>query len=373
MPENKKQHYVPQFYLKSFSKDRANICNYHLGSRKLNRMSIEDICQGSYFYDNDTELEKALSGLEQLQANVIRKMIDNQSLDCILNSTRQEDYFHLLMFLLLQHSRTKQTKVTMDKTIDDLFNECIIPELNKNQDKNIGSVKISVGRSHIFSMGPAMMGVELISDLLPLLIVNNTESHFITSDAPVVLYNHLKIQECSLLGYQSPGLQIYCPLNEKLLLLLIHADFYKINHNSKLIITLKNAADVDELNKLQFFNCLNSVILSDDIELSYLVNLHKSVEDKISTNKIKPEYVSRSTQKEENNRKIIKISKLSIDYNLKLSFLKLNHEGDRVVKPWIKEIIKRNPTVVFVRDKVICDIVNKRIDEKMKEVKLKTQ
>lgn len=106
MPENKKQHYVPQFYLKLFSKDRTNIYNYHLDSKKLSRMPIKDICQGSYFYDDDSKYEKILSDLEQLQSKAIKKIIENQSLDGI----QTEDYFHLLLFLLLQQSRTKKQK-----------------------------------------------------------------------------------------------------------------------------------------------------------------------------------------------------------------------------------------------------------------------
>jgi hypothetical protein len=325
-------------------------------------MPIKDTCQASYFYCNDSEYEKMLSDLEQLQAKVIKKIIESQS----LNYIEKEDYFHLLLFLLLQHSRTKQTKIVMDNTIDDLFNVCFIPYINKTQEKNIGYVKATVERSHILAMAPAMMGVELIIDLSPVLIVNNTETFFITSDAPIVLYNYIKIKDYSLLGFQSPGLQIYCPLNEKLLLLLIHADFYNITQES--IITVKNTSDVDELNKLQFLNCLRSVICSENVELSYLINLHKSIDDKIGQNKMKAEFINTRSQEESGNRKTIKISREPIDYNLKLSFLKLNHEGDRVFKPWIKETIKRNPTVVPVRDKNICDIVNKRIDENKKEI-----
>ncbi len=364
MPENKKQHYVPQFYLRLFSKDRTNIYNYHLNSKKLSRMPIKDICQGSHFYDNEGEYEKMLSGLEQLQSKIIKRIIENQSLDGI----QTEDYFKILLFLLLQQTRTKKTKITMDKIIDDLLNEFIIPFTNRTQEKDIGSVKVTVEKSQILAMAPAMMGVELIMDLLPILIVNNTDSDFITSDAPVVLYNYVKTRDCSLLGFQSPGLQIYCPLNEKLLLLFIHADLYKVTLDSKSTITLKKASDVDELNKLQFLNCLHSVICSDEVKLSYLINLHKSIEDKIGANIMEVKYVNEDSQEKGKGRETIKISRQPIDYNLKLSFIKLNHQGDRVFKPWIKKSIKRNPTVVPVRDKVICSIVNKRIDENNKEI-----
>ncbi len=124
MVEYKRQHYVPQFYLRQFSNDN-NVYAYHLDSRTLNRTPIANICQASYFYSDYGDYEETLSGLEQLQAGIIKKIISKQSLGDI----GEEEYFHLLLFLLLQNTRTKQTKEMIDDTINGLFQNFIAPNI----------------------------------------------------------------------------------------------------------------------------------------------------------------------------------------------------------------------------------------------------
>ena len=45
MSEYKKQHYVPQFYLRHFSKDGVGLCRYSLANETSERRNIKNTCQ----------------------------------------------------------------------------------------------------------------------------------------------------------------------------------------------------------------------------------------------------------------------------------------------------------------------------------------
>lgn len=53
--DNKKQHYVPQFYLRQFSQDGKHIWQYSAKLKKKTGLSISDVCTENYFYDLSTD------------------------------------------------------------------------------------------------------------------------------------------------------------------------------------------------------------------------------------------------------------------------------------------------------------------------------
>ena len=81
MAENKRQHFVPQNYLKEFSHDGVNIGVFHVESEKCveKPAPINSQAQESYFYGKDLTLEKQLSELEGLLADNRRTIFENSS------------------------------------------------------------------------------------------------------------------------------------------------------------------------------------------------------------------------------------------------------------------------------------------------------
>ncbi len=215
-------------------------------------------------------------------------------------------------------------------------------------------------RSQFLAMGPAMVGVDLIKDLFPVLLVNNTHVNFITSDAPVVLYNYVKLKKRMLVGLQSPGLQICCPLNEKLSLLMFDPKFYEVSSDSDHIILIENTSDIDAINKLQLFNCSHSIVYRDKDELSYIKTLHQSIKKNIEETRLQANFTDTRRLKNDSQSDIIQSTIPSIDYTLKLSFLKLNHKSNKSFKSMAKRKLKDNPYMIFLRDKNVAEIVGKR-------------
>lgn len=372
MAEFKKQHYVPKFYLKQFSPDGKFVYAYNLEHKKGFRINIKNICQENYFYDKTTELEQILNKLEEKQGEVIKKIIEKSNVSFL----EIEERFYLHLFVLMQFTRTKKSKDFVDQYINTIFDKHYKPLMKLSDDLKekgvkpelIDELKIKVERSHLIAMVPAIMGAELIMDLLPVLVLNQTDKNFITSDSPLCFYNYVNSNNHGFVGFQSPGLQIFCPLNKKILLLLIDPKYYYIDFDEKFIIHVNEPSDVDAVNKLQIFNCLENLIFSEHADENYLRQLHMQSENSLGNIKIKSEAVSKKHNEEGGQSEIIKIFRTKIDYKLKLSFLKLNHNKNRMLKGELKRAKKLGEPIVFCRDQKICEIVKERMDIKFKEI-----
>jgi hypothetical protein len=66
MAENKRQHYVPQFYLHNFGDtDRATVGVFNIASGRLIRgAGVKTQACGSYFYGKDGLVERQVGNLE---------------------------------------------------------------------------------------------------------------------------------------------------------------------------------------------------------------------------------------------------------------------------------------------------------------------
>ena len=101
------------------------------------------------------------------------------------------------------------------------------------------------------------------------LLINNSEFDFIASDNPIVLFNSYfnKVQDRGVIGLQSPGLQIFFALNNKLALLLYDVKCYSTGerrHQEDFsTISVNSIDDIDSINSLQILNCDENVFFSN--------------------------------------------------------------------------------------------------------------
>ena len=81
MSQQKKQHYVPVFYLKNFSSDGKRINLWNIRSKKK-RLSggLKAQCQKNFFYGDDRILEKMLGDIESRTSNVLKDVAENSKL-----------------------------------------------------------------------------------------------------------------------------------------------------------------------------------------------------------------------------------------------------------------------------------------------------
>jgi hypothetical protein len=365
MAQNKKQHYVPKFFLRKFSDGTDIVYAYNLKHCETFRLNISDICQEKYFYGNEKEFEQNLGKIEGIQALILKKLIESLSID----SLDENELYYWFLFILMQFTRTKGSADLYKKSVGIFYNEKIKPILKESPELKqkgitpefIDSTNLIIGQPLGYTLSVGMMGAELISDLFPIFLINNTDKPFLVSDDFICLYNYVKLKKYNTLGLQSPGLQIYCPLNQNIIFLLVDQEFYHIelnkNQNGTGIIYINKTSDIDAINKLQILNCDQNIIFSSQIYETYIKELHSEFKQLLGEKSIKHDQVFR---------------KMPRNYRLQLSFIRLNREMYKNLKRRTKKAEKINPTVKhpkLYRDFEICKIVSERINKTYQEAR----
>ena len=238
--------------------------------------------------------------------------------------------------------------------------ETLLQQDSELKEKGITSTYIDyaqIEKAHHLAMGAALMWTESIIDLFPIFLINKTGFPFITSDDPICLYNYVKLKKHPILGLQSSGLQIYCPLNQKIVFLLIDKYCYHIalddvrKADSTIYVTKKS--DVDAINKLQILNCTENAVFSSQKHEQYLKELYPQTYGK----HIRDVHWEADTYFTERPLH----SKVSANYRLNLSFIRLNHEKNKQLKWIINRTKKTGASIEICRNQEISRILEKKL------------
>jgi hypothetical protein len=357
MADNKKQHYVPQFYLRNFSNDGKQIFVYHLASQTYTLSPIASTCQEKYFYDIDPEFEKMLNQLETRQAPVIKKIIELQNLETL----SADELYDLMAFLVIQDTRTKDARILVDKQVELFVSQYIKPMMKADEELKkkytpgyIDSLKITMPNFYKFTFGVALSSIEALSDLLPVLIVNKTSKPFISSDSPVVKNNYYIVGKNGLTGVLSPGLQIFCPLTDKIVILFIHREAYDIHFTQKMRIELTNENDVDKINELQILHCLNILLFTNDTDSGYRHRLFLNCSKRKTDKEYVAELVQRTKTSDGRISELVKEYTEGLNYYIHFSFIAKSHEYSRWFRMSCKETLKKLPIVIPTRNRELA-------------------
>ncbi|MDH6149441.1 MULTISPECIES: DUF4238 domain-containing protein [Paraburkholderia] len=116
MPDNKKHHFVPKFYLKRFSADGKSINAFILKShRKILSANLTNQCYKEYFYGKTLDFEHALGQVEGDAASLLRKISEDNTLPAGYN-----DRVALILYILLQIGRTEIMATQLRETTDKI-------------------------------------------------------------------------------------------------------------------------------------------------------------------------------------------------------------------------------------------------------------
>jgi len=259
----KKQHYVPQFYLKKFrvnqnepAESGTQIWCYDKKQRKSYRSGIREIVQQVGFYDytnpatgETVSIEKNLSQLESKFKVVLDRVLSARQLPTDYRARRD-----LARFIAYQSFRTLGTRELLRQigTIEaQLFGEdpSCFPPLQANE----------LALSHIRVIG------EFSESLIPMLLekkwvllYNRSTSSLWLSDSPVTLRNRHIFPGRGNLGFGVPGVEVYIPLSPRLTLLLCDKE-ERMSETGGFMDT----AQIDFLNRLQGFYARRFVLSCD--------------------------------------------------------------------------------------------------------------
>ncbi len=284
------QHFVPQFYFKQFTKGRPQI---HLLLKSSDRIvlhaPIKGQCARNGFY-GPKELETAISKIEQDHAASVRRGIASAwSTSIPLDESVVGGLMHAVVF---QRARTQLEveKITPSRVslVTTCFREYVAHQPNTERRKEMlealdsGQVEITATPQStvLLSMQTALEAFPLVTDLDVHLLRNNTDFPFVFSDSPVAFYNSYlrNVTTRGVLGYQTPGIQIFWPLDSRTMLMLSDDEQYEGPYKDRIRFDVAERSDVSQLNALQVHHSHNAIYFADKKHAEYvrqLWNAHK--------------------------------------------------------------------------------------------------
>ena len=271
--EKKNQHYIPKFYLRNFSCNNNgkqigvfNVDNeIYIKSAKLKTQGSKN-----FFYGYDGLIEDRLADIEGELAPIIKSIIDTKTLP----PRDSKEHFFLLGFVILTNLRNPVKIEYMKNSMIEMKRRLL--EMDPNVDIDKFAPDISHEEVVKMSLSNVVELIENITDLEYKLLINETSTPFITSDFPIVKYNQFlesKNWPLSRSGYCTVGLQIFIPLNSKILIMLYDSGIYRLGNRKQKCFSITKPQDIDEINILNFLNCFNTIFFDDKASEKYIRRL----------------------------------------------------------------------------------------------------
>lgn len=266
MAEKKKQHYVPQFYLRAFAVASSDnqIGLYHLPTGKyVSGAPIKTQAYDDNFYGS-VPIEDSLNVIEGRASAVIRKIVDRE----VMPERLSQDHYALAVFVLFQHCRTAHAAEAFEELIDRSMKQVASHEPALREHLDEVSVHVEDAPRQMLRMAAELH--PLMFDLRFKLLRNRTCRPFITSDHPVAFYNQFmehRNPHAGNTGVACKGLQILLPLSPRHTLILFDSDVYKVGGRKLRSMKVDVAADDDvfALNVLQAANADEHVYFGNDM------------------------------------------------------------------------------------------------------------
>lgn len=345
MAEKKRQHYVPQFYLRLFAIANSDRCIrlYNIEQKHYEeKVSIKDQAAENYFYKS-REIEDALCDFEGKVATVVHTIIREKALP----KNGAEAFFDLLLFLLLQHSRTR---FAVDE-YDEMMKKTKMVVLHDNPESMLPpQLREEIENVPRFLMEVTVRNAWKVKDLRAKLIVNDTPHSFITSDNPVVLYNQLlksKNVVNGRTGIGCKGLQLFFPLNGQILLHLFDSKVYFVGGKrlSNQLVEVRRPHDALQLNQLQAINANQNLYFNDSVSKSYIQDLMERAGRYRRSDKVIVEEYPSAQPAWLPQPSLLVQHRSEIEASLKLSFVRITPNGQQY-DPQGKSVHMRNEKVL---------------------------
>lgn len=337
MSKKSNQHYVPQFYFRLFSNDGRSICVFNRkNGTSCTAAPIKGQASKHKFYGGK-EIEDAFSSLEGVFSRTLRSL--KSCLD--LRELSEVDQLLTLQAIMFQRARTLAARNSSQPMNDRLTKLWLEAEINKKEDLSDDQKLECISSLELFEVDPLRFHLEqiktsieqayLLGDLTPILLDNRTNRPFIFSDSPAVFHNScygdVKLQ--GVLGYTTPGLQIFLPLSEKRTLLLVDPRCYKFKKiRAGNVIHVRELRDVAAINKLQVHSATTAIYFSNKKHAEYVRAIWQQENPKLSENLVSVVEAPSFDCNGNPHGEIIHSYASMLPINLKLSFLEHEVLGD---------------------------------------------
>ncbi|MGP9812929.1 DUF4238 domain-containing protein [Rhodopseudomonas sp. NSM] len=318
MPQNKKHHFVPKFYLRNFSKDQKSIGIFNVASRRLvPGGNLSNQCYRDYFYGKDPKLEHAFSKMEGSAALVIKDLIHDR--EAALTPMTPE---HIILshFMVLQSARTAFQAEAEAEATDKFFRTVYSEQVG-----DLDGYRIGFENPILIAVQAASRVVPIVYDLKLKLLWNETAHGFITSDNPVVRHNQLfeGNDYSGHTGWGQAGLQVLLPLSRKVACLLYDGQTYKVGDKRARSVTIESTDDIARINALQWLNAHENVYFCQGDEASVQAQAPTTIPRRRAEKSSVSEHEIRVGKSVDKQSTILHEFRPGLNVRLRLSFMKL--------------------------------------------------
>lgn len=251
MPDNKRQHYVPKFYLRLFGyNDGASLDVYNIRRGRIFRgASLKTQAYRDWFYGKELAFEKFFQFFEGKAGNIIKSIVNTRRLPRRFS----QEHHMLMMHVALQMARTEAAEAILNEKADKIA-RMLIGHCSRDPEvlEALPRVKISLTNAIQDSIRHSIATAPLLFDLRYKLIENTSSTPFIVSDAPVILYNDWLRDVQRNTGSASFGLQVIMPLGPRLCLIFYDEGSYEVGKPTSNLVRIVNPTHACMLNDLQW-------------------------------------------------------------------------------------------------------------------------
>jgi hypothetical protein len=276
LPDKKKQHYIPKFYLKRFSinNEERTIGLYNLSNEKfITNASIPNQGYKNYFYGKDGEIEGALEKME----NQVSRLFNYWTKEKLLYPPpiHTNGYKLLKRFILCQAYRVPKSGESYTKSINEALT-VFLKEFKPDLANKLKDYKVELEEPVLLMLFNALKHEHFLNFMDCRFLVNLSPIPFFTSDAPVIFYNQLMEKANSYMGATglvTKGLQIFYPIHPRLMICLYDPEVYDFGKGSKDCIGAESVAEIHQLNGLQLINSDTQLFFNETISKAYILSL----------------------------------------------------------------------------------------------------
>lgn len=220
MPNNKNQHFVPQFYLRNFSKDKNTIGTaIHIDTSNpqvLYEAPIHSQASQNYYYTSDTSIEEEFNLIERPASVIINRIVHESVV--VLND---DEIYLLKHFIYIQHIRTPMHAQMIDDVVNQMYHKLAGP--------NYDDIEVKVKDAPLRALvALSKLAYQTVDPLTLIILDNQTSLPFITAPDPSIYFNLYCMRRNENYGTAMPGLMFYMPISAKKALFLYDPKTYKV-------------------------------------------------------------------------------------------------------------------------------------------------
>jgi len=251
--KRKIQHYIPQFYLRAFSrndKGRSQVFCFDKKTGAKFLAGINRIGAESYFYDvaGRQKAEEAFSELEGKMSSSYRNLLKSRDVTML----SKEDRIGIAVLIATQHMRTRGFRNIIREATEYILQQ------TRNLDTATGDQPLEQIEEFAQEEPAKRLQFTLIATSIPefaslllrmkwILFINEGEMPFWCSDNPFTYSNIFRYDKYDGLGFERLGSQTHFPLSPKLSLEIVDPVTY---------LGYPNIIHIDDMNNVVFNNHL---------------------------------------------------------------------------------------------------------------------